>query len=84
VLLGGGLLRAGDGLLLCAIEAGLGDLGKQIEVRRATSPPVVGAALFGLDALGAGEEAGARVRAELGAAVDFNSSSPGEEIAGDG
>jgi N-acetylglucosamine kinase-like BadF-type ATPase len=70
VLLGGGLLRAGDGRLLDAIENGLRELGKQIVVHRTSSPPVVGAALFGLDALGAGEDAGARIRAELGAAVD--------------
>lgn len=70
VLLGGGLLRAGDGRLLGAIERGLRDLGEQIEVHRTESPPVVGAALFGLDALGADEDAGARARAELGAAVD--------------
>jgi N-acetylglucosamine kinase-like BadF-type ATPase len=70
VLLGGGLLRAADGRLLSAIQAGLRELGEQIVVHRTSSPPVVGAALFGLDALGAGEEAGARARAELGVAVD--------------
>jgi N-acetylglucosamine kinase-like BadF-type ATPase len=70
VLLGGGLLRAGDGRLLGSIEQGLRELGEQIVVQRTASPPVVGAALFGLDALGAGEEAGARARAELAAAVD--------------
>jgi N-acetylglucosamine kinase-like BadF-type ATPase len=70
VLLGGGLLRAGDGRLLDAIENGLRELGQQIVVHRTSSPPIVGAALFGLDALGAGEDAGARIRAELGAAVD--------------
>jgi N-acetylglucosamine kinase-like BadF-type ATPase len=70
VLLGGGLLRAGDGRLLGAIEVGLHELGEQIVVQRTSSPPVVGAALFGLDALGAGEDARARVRAELAAAVD--------------
>ena len=79
VLLGGGLLRAGDGRLLGAIERGVRELGEQIEVHRTASPPVVGAALFGLDALGAGEEAGARARAELAAAVDSD-----EEVDGDG
>ena len=57
VLLGGGLLRAGDGRLLGAIEAGLREVGDQIVVHRTASPPIVGAALFGLDALGADEEA---------------------------
>ena len=70
VLLGGGLMRAGDGRLLGAIEADLREVGDQIVVHRTTSPPIVGAALFGLDALGAGEEARERIREELGAAVD--------------
>lgn len=70
VLLGGGLIRAGDGRLLGAIEADLGEVGDRIVVHRTASPPVVGAALFGLDALGAGEEARERIREELGAAVD--------------
>ena len=80
VLLGGGLLRAGDGRLLGAIEAGLRDLGEHIVVHRTSSPPVVGAALYGLDALGADEEAGARAREQLAAAVDSDE----EEGSGDG
>jgi N-acetylglucosamine kinase-like BadF-type ATPase len=70
VLLGGGLMRAGDGRLLGAIEADLREVGDQIVVHRTASPPIVGAALFGLDALGAGEEARERIREELAAAVD--------------
>jgi N-acetylglucosamine kinase-like BadF-type ATPase len=80
VLLGGGLLRAGDGRLLGAIEDGLRELGEQIVVHRTSSPPVVGAALYGLDALGADEEAGARAREQLAAAVDSDE----EEVSGDG
>ncbi len=75
VLLGGGLMRAGDGRLLGAIEEGLRGLGEQIVVHRTSSPPVVGAALFGLDVLGAGKEAGARARDELAAAVDSDEES---------
>jgi N-acetylglucosamine kinase-like BadF-type ATPase len=63
VLLGGGMFRAGDGRLLGAIEAGLGPA---VEVRVAASEPIVGAALLGLDELGAGPEALARARSELG------------------
>ena len=63
VLLGGGMFRAGDGRLLGAIEAGLGP---EVEVRVAASEPIVGAALLGLDELGAGPEALARARNELG------------------
>jgi N-acetylglucosamine kinase-like BadF-type ATPase len=75
VLLGGGLMRAGDGRLLGAIEEGLRGLGEQIVVHRTSSPPVVGAALFGLDVLGAGKEAGVRARDELAAAVDSDEES---------
>jgi N-acetylglucosamine kinase-like BadF-type ATPase len=63
VLLGGGMFRAGDGRLLGAIEAGVGP---GVQVRVAASEPIVGAALLGLDELGAGPEALARARSELG------------------
>jgi N-acetylglucosamine kinase-like BadF-type ATPase len=63
VLLGGGMFRAGDGRLLGAIEAGVG---AAVLVRVAASEPIVGAALLGLDELGAGPEALARARSELG------------------
>jgi N-acetylglucosamine kinase-like BadF-type ATPase len=69
VLLGGGLLQAGDGRLLGAIEAGLREVGPDLVVRPAGSPPIVGAALLALDEIGAGAEAQARVRSELGAAT---------------
>jgi N-acetylglucosamine kinase-like BadF-type ATPase len=63
VLLGGGMFRTGDGRLLGAIEAGVGP---GVELRVAASEPIVGAALLGLDELGAGPEALARARSELG------------------
>jgi N-acetylglucosamine kinase-like BadF-type ATPase len=63
VLLGGGMFRTGDGRLLGAIQAGLGP---EMELRVAASEPIVGAALLGLDELGAGPEALARARSELG------------------
>jgi N-acetylglucosamine kinase-like BadF-type ATPase len=69
VLLGGGLLRPGNGTLEAAIEAGLREVGGAITVRNTESPPIVGAALLGLDALGAGAEAQERVRRELDEAV---------------
>jgi hypothetical protein len=69
VLLGGGLLHSGDGRLLGAIEAGLREVGPQITARRTSSPPIVGAALLGLDRLGGDPEAHNRVHRELGAAV---------------
>jgi N-acetylglucosamine kinase-like BadF-type ATPase len=69
VLLGGGLLRPGNGKLEAAIAAGLREVGRSITVRNTESPPIVGAALMGLDELGAGPEAQARARSELMAAV---------------
>jgi len=62
VLLGGGLLQAGDGRLLDAIQAGMREVSASIEVHRSSSPPIVGAALLALDALGAPPEALARAR----------------------
>jgi N-acetylglucosamine kinase-like BadF-type ATPase len=69
VLLGGGLLQAGDGRVTAAIEDGLRRVGPRIAVRAAHSPPIVGAALLGLDELGAGAAAQERARLELGEAV---------------
>ena len=70
VLLGGGLLRAGDARLLAAIVAGLAEVGDAIEVHATDAPPVVGSALHGLDRLGADDEAKNRIRRELTEAVD--------------
>ena len=70
VLLGGGLLQtAADGLLR-TIATALAETGPQITVRPTGAPAIVGAALLGLDALGAPRAAQARLRAELGAAVE--------------
>src|SRR4029077_1503420 len=46
VLLGGGLLRPGNGTLEDAIETGLREVGHAITVRNTESPPIVGAALL--------------------------------------
>ena len=70
VLLGGGMFRTADGRLLGAIEAGLRQLGEAVTLRVADSQPIVGAALLALDDVGAGPDAQARARRELGAAVD--------------
>jgi N-acetylglucosamine kinase-like BadF-type ATPase len=69
VVLGGGLLQSGNARLLDGIEAGLHELGPQLVIDAAVSPPIVGAALLGLDELGAGAEAQARLRRELGEAA---------------
>jgi N-acetylglucosamine kinase-like BadF-type ATPase len=70
VLLGGGLLQSGDGLLFGAIERGIHAVGPALKVRLASSAPIVGAALLGLDELGADPAARERLRRELGAAVE--------------
>jgi len=69
VLLGGGLLQAGDGRLLDAIKAGMREVSPAIQVHRSSSRPIVGAALLALDALGASPEALARAREEIGSAA---------------
>jgi N-acetylglucosamine kinase-like BadF-type ATPase len=70
VVLGGGLMRRADEALLGRIEQGLAGIGAGLVVRRTSEPPVIGAALLGLDELGAGPEAQERLRAELRAAVE--------------
>jgi N-acetylglucosamine kinase-like BadF-type ATPase len=70
VLLGGGLMRAAPPRLRTAIEDGL-QTGRQAVVCRVVAdPPIVGAALLGLDEAAAGPAAAGRVRQELRDAVD--------------
>jgi N-acetylglucosamine kinase-like BadF-type ATPase len=69
VVLGGGVLQSGNGRLLAAVEAGLREVGPRLLVHAPASPPIVGAALLGLDELAVGQEAHARVRSELGSLV---------------
>jgi N-acetylglucosamine kinase-like BadF-type ATPase len=70
VLVGGGLMRSADARLLARIEAGLRAVGPRLVLRRTSAPPIVGAALLGLDELGAGAAAQARARDELRAVVE--------------
>jgi N-acetylglucosamine kinase-like BadF-type ATPase len=70
VLLGGGVMRAADRPLLDAVAAGLAAVGPSIVARVVAEPPIVGAALLGLDELGAPPGAHARARAQLTEAVD--------------
>jgi N-acetylglucosamine kinase-like BadF-type ATPase len=69
VVLGGGLFQAELGLL-AAVEPALQELGPALTVHGTTSPPVLGAALLGLDRLGADREAQDRLRTELVGAVE--------------
>jgi len=70
VLVGGGLMRSADGRLLDTIAAGLQGVSDGMVLRRTSQPPIVGAALLGLDDVGAGKDAQERLRVELGAAVE--------------
>jgi len=65
VFVGGGLMRNADGRLAAAIHAGVRELGAKVTARVVREPPIVGAALLGLDELGAGALAHARAREEL-------------------
>lgn len=63
VVLGGGVLRARDPLLTSLLEHGFAAAAPHAEIVVADVPPIVGAALSGLDRLGATEAAGSRLRA---------------------
>ncbi|MEV7009110.1 BadF/BadG/BcrA/BcrD ATPase family protein [Streptosporangium sp. NPDC051022] len=65
VILGGGVLTARDPLLNGLIEERFAEQAPQAKLIVADVPPIVGAALLGLDALGATEEAKARLRAHF-------------------
>ena len=71
VVLGGGLMQARDPGLLAAVDAGLSELGISLATIVVDVPPVVGAALIALDALGSPPAAYARLRGELGAAAQL-------------
>jgi N-acetylglucosamine kinase-like BadF-type ATPase len=72
VVLGGGILRTRDPLLLGAVERGLDALGVPLTTRVVDARPVLGAALLGLDRLGAPPEARARVRRELDPVMEIS------------
>ena len=65
VVLGGGIFRSSDPAFFDRIEAGLRRVAPEVRVNVLTAPPVVGAALMGLDRLDAPRPAHARVRAAL-------------------
>jgi hypothetical protein len=62
VVLGGGLLEARDTLLTSAVEERLAAAAPGALPRVVDIPPIAGAALLGLDYLGAGEDAERRLR----------------------
>lgn len=62
VVLGGGVLTAGHALLMDAIDDGLRAVVPGVATKVVTAPPVVGAALLGLDHIGATSDAKAALR----------------------
>ena len=65
VVLGGGILAGGDPTLLDRVVASLAEAAPKAAVRVVSEPPVLGAALAGLDRVGVDESAYTRVRAAL-------------------
>jgi len=65
VILGGGIFQTQDEPFLGRIQAGIEATAPHAVVRRLSTPPVVGAALMGLDQIGAPAAARARLRASL-------------------
>jgi N-acetylglucosamine kinase-like BadF-type ATPase len=78
VALGGGLMQSGDARLIGAIKAGLARVAPAATVHVTSSPPIVGAALLGLDELGAGDEAQARLRHEFQELLDSKDNPNGD------
>jgi N-acetylglucosamine kinase-like BadF-type ATPase len=66
LVLGGGVLAARHPLLLDNLYARLREMAPLAEPRIVTAPPVLGAALLGLDRLGAGADAQQRLRTAYG------------------
>jgi N-acetylglucosamine kinase-like BadF-type ATPase len=65
VVLGGGIFRNGDAAFFDRIRDGLTTIAPRARMRRLTDPPLIGAALIGLDELGATKAARATARASL-------------------
>ena len=78
VALGGGLMQAGDARLIGAIKAGLAHAAPAATVHVTSSPPIVGAALLGLDELGAGTAAQERLRHEFQQLLDSKDNPNGD------
>jgi N-acetylglucosamine kinase-like BadF-type ATPase len=65
VVLGGGVFRSRDSRLMSRIRTGIAAVAPRAEIRRLEAPPVLGAALIGLDQIKAGRGAEARLRSAL-------------------
>jgi N-acetylglucosamine kinase-like BadF-type ATPase len=70
IVLGGRVLRAVPPSVVQVIARGVSEVAPRARVLVSPSEPIVGAALLGLDAIGADAEAWARARAELDTATE--------------
>jgi N-acetylglucosamine kinase-like BadF-type ATPase len=70
VVLGGGLFQSGESRLTTAVQKAVSEIAPEALVHAVSPPPIVGAALLGLDELDSGRKAQARLRRELGAAFE--------------
>src|SRR5205814_6842629 len=62
VILGGGIFRNGDGRLMSQVRGGITAVAPAASLKRLSAPPVLGAALMGLDSIRAGAAAKARLK----------------------
>jgi N-acetylglucosamine kinase-like BadF-type ATPase len=65
VILGGGVFRSNDERLFQRIRAGIASVAPKAVIRKLEAPPVLGAALIGLDEIHATRSAQLRLRANL-------------------
>ena len=65
VVLGGGVIRAGDERLLAGIAEGLAEVAPRARIVRVDAPPIVGAGLLALESAGADRAALQRAHAGL-------------------
>jgi N-acetylglucosamine kinase-like BadF-type ATPase len=85
VVLGGGLIRASSPRMVEQVSVRVRQVAPAARVLVAPSAPIVGAALLGLDELGAGPDAVARARSELQSAfVSIEGAGVSEAPTGDG
>jgi len=65
VVLGGGIFDTRDAGFQARVATGIHALAPRARLLRLDAPPVLGAGLLGLDAIGADDDAKARLRAAL-------------------
>ena len=82
IVLGGGIFSSEDEDFLGRISRGLDEVARQARVRVLEVPPVVGAALLGLDTIGARPDAQRRARTALAEMRLAGRSRRGKELRG--